>query len=37
MLKLREQGKIRASGVSVLDTHPAIVADRMHSVQLIFK
>jgi aryl-alcohol dehydrogenase-like predicted oxidoreductase len=41
MLKLREQGKIRAIGVSVLDTHPdsangAIVAGRVDSVQLVY-
>jgi aryl-alcohol dehydrogenase-like predicted oxidoreductase len=42
MLKLREQGKIRAFGVSVLDTQPdsangAIVAGRVDSVQLVYK
>jgi aryl-alcohol dehydrogenase-like predicted oxidoreductase len=42
MLKLREQGKIRAIGVSVLDTHPdsangAIIAGRIDSVQLVYK
>jgi aryl-alcohol dehydrogenase-like predicted oxidoreductase len=41
MLKLRKQGKIRAIGVSVLDTHPAsangiIVAGRVDSVQLVY-
>ena len=42
MLKLREQGKIRAIGVSVLDTQPdsangVIVAGRVDSVQLVYK
>ena len=41
MLKLREQGKIRAIGVSVLDTQPdsangVIVAGRVDSVQLVY-
>jgi aryl-alcohol dehydrogenase-like predicted oxidoreductase len=42
MLKLREQGKIRAIGVSVRDPHPdsanvAIIAGRIDSVQLVYK
>jgi aryl-alcohol dehydrogenase-like predicted oxidoreductase len=41
MLKLREQGKIRAIGVSTLDTRPdsangIIVAGRVDSVQLVY-
>lgn len=41
MLKLREQGKIRAIGVSVLDTQPdsangAIAAGRVDSIQLVY-
>jgi aryl-alcohol dehydrogenase-like predicted oxidoreductase len=41
MLKLREQGKINAIGLSLLDTHPdsangVIVAGRVDSVQLVY-